>query len=286
MIYIKLFAISSLFLCLFTCCTNEPESNPVLYVYKGTIKGFVYDATTNAPVYYAKISTSPKTIEVYTGVDGEFILKDITAGNYVVTAYLEGYDDDTVSVTIKDKDTINATFSLQDFNIYLDYYPLEIGNYWEYSYHNLPTHSVEIVSDTLIGNLNYYVAVYRNLPNGSYIETRYERVDENNALVYRYFPLEEKEMIIDSLAAKAGQKFTSNIFMEPYLACYSICFSIKTDEIFGESRKVRNLKQACGTDMPDYQIVKGLGFYSAAFWRTGGYTLKYAIINGVEYGER
>jgi hypothetical protein len=38
--------------------------------------------------------------------------------------------------------------------------------------------------------------------------------------------------------------------------------------------------------MPDYQIVKGLGFYSAAFWRTGGYTLKYAIINGVEYGER
>ena len=156
MIYIKLFAISSLFLALLTCCTKEPESNPVLYVYKGTIKGFVYDATTNEPIYYAKISTSPKTIEVYTGVDGEFILEDIMAGNYVVTAYLEGYDDDTVSVTLKDKDTINTTFSLQDFSIYLDYYPLEIGNYWEYwTPNNHPANSIEIVTDTIIGNVNY-----------------------------------------------------------------------------------------------------------------------------------
>lgn len=286
MFFLKFFTASFLFLIILTSCSNETESNPVLTVYKGTIKGFVYDATTNAPIYYAKISTLPPTEETYTGADGEFILSDIMAGDYIVDAHRDGFDDDTTFVTIQHKDTVNIVFTLQDFSIYLDYYPLEIGNYWEYWYHNLPSHSVEIVSDTLIGNLNYYVAIYNNLPSGTYIETRYERVDEYNALVYKYFPLEEKEMIIDSLPVKAGQIFASNIFMDPYMPCYSICFNIETEEIFGELRKVRNLKQVCGTDMPDYQIVKGLGFYSAAFWRTGGYTLKYAIINGIEYGER
>jgi hypothetical protein len=281
MIFVKYFTASSLFLILLTSCSSEPESNPILSVYKGTIKGVVYDTKTNSPIYYARISTNPKTIETYTGADGDFILKDIMAGHYVVTAYREGYDDDTVSVTLKDKDTINTTFSLQDFSIYLDYYPLEIGNYWEY-WVNTPSHSIEIISDTLIGNLNYYVSIFKSLPSGTYTETRFERIDTFNALVYRYFPLEENEMIIDSLPAKQGQRFTSNMFLE-WGVCTSYCSNIEERNIFGEIRKLRYLYHDCGQDLPWYQILKGIGLYSFGNPH-GGETLKYAIIRGVEYG--
>lgn len=274
-----------LFLIILTSCSNEPESNPVLTVYQGTIKGFVYDTTTNAPIYYAKISTQPPTKETYTGADGEFILSDIMAGDYIVDAHKDGYDNDTTFVKIQHKDTVITSFILQDFSIYLDYYPLEIGNYWEYWSGAMPNFSAEVISDTMIAGKIYRIIKEESLVSQN-IEYRYERVDEYNALVFRYFPWEEKEMVIDSLPAKQGQKFTSNMFYDPYTACYSICFNIETEELFGEIRKVRNLKQFCGTDLPGYQIVKGIGLYSASFWRTGGYTLKYAIINGVEYGEK
>lgn len=281
----RLFAASFIFLIILTSCSSEKESNPVLTVYKGTIKGFVYDATTGAPIYNAKISTDHSTKETYTGPDGEFILNDILASDYIVDAHKDGFDNDTAFVTIHHKDTVNTSFALQDFSVYLDYYPLDIGNYWEYWSGNSPGFSAEIISDTMISGKIYRIIKEESLVSQN-IEYRYERVDEYNALVFRYFSLEEKEMVIDSLPAKQGQRFTSNMFYDPYTACYSIWFNIGTEELFGEIRKVRNLKQFCGTDLPGYQIVKGIGLYSASFWRTGGYTLKYAIIKGVEYGKK
>jgi hypothetical protein len=267
-----------------TSCSNEPESNPVLTVYKGTIKGFVYDATTNQPIYYAKITTQPPTKETYTGPDGEFILNDILAGDYIVDAHKDGFDNDTTFVTIQHKDTVNTLFNLQDFSIYLDYYPLEIGNFWVY-WASLPAYSFEVVSDTLISGKIYQVIERISIPS-QFKEYRYERVDNFNAVVYRYFPEEEKEMMIDSLPAKAGQRFTSNMFYDPERICFSVCGSITDKQIFQDTMKVRSAYHYCATDLPSYQIIKGLGLYSVSFWRTGGYTLKYAIINGVEYGER
>ena len=204
-----------LFLIILTSCSNEPESNPVLTVYKGTIKGFVYDTTTNAPIYYAKISTQPPTKETYTGADGEFILSDIMAGDYIVDAHKDSYDNDTTFVKIQHKDTVITSFILQDFSIYLDYYPLEIGNYWEYWSGAMPNFSAEVISDTMIAGKIYRIIKEESLVSQN-IEYRYERVDEYNALVYRYFPSENQELLIDSMAAKVGQSFTSNMFFDPY----------------------------------------------------------------------
>ncbi len=93
-------------------------------------------------------------------------------------------------------------------------------------------------------------------------------------------------MMIDSLPVKVGQVFSGNFFSDPYTTYYSICRNNEVEEIFGQMRKVRSLDQFLAQDAPKYQLVKGIGFYSVVFWRTGGYTLKYAIINGVEYGEK
>jgi hypothetical protein len=283
MFLLRFFTAIFIFLIILTACSNEQESNPVLTVYKGTIKGFVYDATTNEPIYYAKISTQPPTNETYTGPDGEFILSDIMAGDYIVDAHRDGYDNDTTFVAIHHKDTVNINFILQDFSVYLDYYPLDIGNYWEYWSGNSPNFSAEVISDTMISGKMYRVIKEEGLVSQN-IKYRFERLDEYNAMVYRYFPLEEIEMIIDSLPTKDGQIFRGNFFIDPYSNYYSVCRNIGVEEVFGEMRKVRSLEHFLAMDAPRYQIVNGIGFYSVAFWRTGGYTLKYAIIKGVEYG--
>jgi hypothetical protein len=279
MFLLRFFTAIFIFLIILTACSNEQESNPVLTVYKGTIKGSVYDATTNSPIYYAKISTQPPTKETYTGADGEFILSDIMAGDYIVDAHRDGYDNDTTFVAIHHKDTVNINFILQDFSVYLDYYPLDIGNYWEYWSGNSPNFSAEVISDTMISGKIYRVIEDKNLSSQS-IEYKYERVDTYNAMVYRYFPSEEKEMLIDSLPAKAGQTFTNSMLMD--WEGISYCQSIETEEIFGEARSVRTLSYL-GHHLPLYKIVKGIGLYSFGFVLDEN-ILKYAIIKGVEFG--
>ena len=284
MILLKLFTASFFFVIIFISCSDELGPNPIIPFAKGTIKGFVYEANTNKPIYYAVITTNPYTKEIFTNIDGSFILTDIKTGDYVVYAYQEGYDNDSVFVTVVDKDTATANLSLVNFSEYLDYYPLDIGNYWEYWSGDVPVYSLEVISDTTINNRDYYKLYFKYLPSENISEIRYERVDCYNALVYRYFPIQEKEMIIDSLPAKVGQKFTSNMFYNPDRICYSRCTYIQEEQLFEETRKVRSLYHACATDLPNYRIVKGIGFYSVSFWRTGGYKLKYAIIKGIEYG--
>jgi hypothetical protein len=255
MFFLKFFIAYFLFLIIIASCSSEPESNPVLTVYKGTIQGFVYDAATNAPIYYAKISTQPPSKETYTGADGEFILSDIMAGDYIVDAHRDGYDNDTIFVTIQHKDTANTIFTLQDFSIYLDYYPLDVGNYWEYWSGNSPGFSAEVISDTMIAGKIYRIIKEESLVSQN-IEFRYERVDEYSALVYRYFPSENQELLIDSMAAKVGQCFTSNMFFDPYTTCSSTCYSMEEKEIFGEIWTVRNLWHSCGQDLPWYKLAK------------------------------
>lgn len=93
-------------------------------------------------------------------------------------------------------------------------------------------------------------------------------------------------MIIDSLPAKANQNFSRNMFYDLYKICFSYCIDIVEKEVFGKLRKIRLLKQNCGTELAEYHIVEGIGLYKTFFWRTGRYTIKYVRIRGIEYGER
>ena len=265
-------------------CSTEPEQNPVVPNPKATIKGVVLDIDSNEPIYNAKITTNPATKEIHTDLDGYFVLDDLPPKEYMVYGYTPGFDDDSVLVSIADGDTAIVNLYLNNFGEYLDYYPLDIGNYWEY-WASSPAYSFEVVSDTLISGKTYQVIERVSIPS-QYKEYRYERVDNFNAVVYRYFPEEEKELMIDSLPAKSGQFFTSNLFYDPERICFSVCGSITDKQIFNDTMKVRSAYHYCATDLPRYQIVKGLGLYSVSFWRTGGYMLKYAIIKGVEYGEK
>ena len=285
MIFIRYLLITILLISIFNSCSNEPEpvsSNPTL---NAAIKGKVLDIDTGEPIYYATIFTVPPTTRTQTGLTGEFMLNNIPPKDYLVYGYIPGFDSDSIFVSLHNGDTASVNLYLNNFSEYLDYYPLDIGNYWEYWSGDSPIFSAEIISDTMISGKIYRVVQEKSLVTQN-IEYRYERVDEYNALVYRYFSSEKKEMIIDSLPAKVGQVFTSNMFYDPERICCSLCSYITEEQIFEDTMKVRSLYHVCATDLPRYQIVKGLGLYSTTFWRTGGYKLKYAIIKGVEYGEK
>lgn len=265
-------------------CKNDKEQSPITPPSNGKIQGIILEDGTDFPLSDVKITTFPQTKETHSDSVGYFYLDNLNPGNYMVYAHKPGYDYDSISITVQSDLTSDAEIRLINFSEYLDYYPLDMGNYWVYWSGAVPSFTVEIISDTIISGKMYRVIKEQSL-RSEWTNYRYERVDEYNALVYRYFYLAGKEMLIDSLPAKKGQIFSSNIFYDPYITCVSICWEIETGEIFGEIRSVRKLQQFCGTDLPFYHLVKGIGFYSVVFWRAGGYKLKYARIRGEEYGE-
>lgn len=291
MIFVKFFAASFLFIFILTSCSDEPEPIPNIPTLKATIKGKVRDADTGEPIYYATIFTIPPSTETQTGIDGEFILADIWPKDYMVYGYIQGFDDDSDFVSLHDGDTANANLHLNNFREYLDYYPLDLQNYWIYK-NNGYYFSIEIVSDIIFSNKTYRVIQERTFPSGTLFNTRYERLDTINSLVYRYYEELNKEFIIDSLAAKLHQWFTSNMFVYPdptthgYNICKSYCFDVQSDSLFGVLSEVKYLKHYCATDQPEYHLAKGLGIIRVYRFYVGSDFLIYARIKGVEYGEK
>jgi len=115
----------------------------------------------------------------------------------------------------------------EEINEALKYYPLEVGNYWEYKVvsqtHPFPPetnhYSIEVVGDTTFANgviyqklravnseflmcgPNYESTVTEN-ENGQRVSTYFERIDSLTANVYQWKPISEhpyNEVLIDSL---------------------------------------------------------------------------------------
>ncbi len=270
-----------------SACKNDKEQNPIIPVPNGKIQGLVVEAGTDLPLSEVKIITHPQTKETHSDSSGYFSLDNITPGDYMIYAHKPGYDYDSIFITVQTDLTSDAEISLINFSEYLDYYPLDIGNYWVYG----STYSVEVMADTIINNFTYRIIKETYLNSGEIKEVRYERIDTISAMVYRYYPYFNKEFIIDSLAAKPGQSFTSNMFVFPnpmtqgYRICNSICFNIESEYLFGKNFEVKFLQHFCATDQPQYHMAKGLGITYISYWMSPTYTLKYARIRGVEYGE-
>ena len=280
--FIRFLSAALCLLVILASCSNEPEPIPTIPTLKATITGKVRDTDTGEPIYYATIFTVPPSTEIRTGIDGNFILSDIWPKDYMVYSYPPGFDNDSVFVSLNDGDTANVNMYLNNFSEYLDYYPLDIGNYWEYWTGETPTYSIEIVADTIINNTLYYVSKFKMVQNGNYTKIRYDRLDTYNAIAYRIITYDQDEVLIDSLPAKVGQTFKNSMLMD--WDGISYCWSIENEDIFGELRSVRSLSYL-GHEVPSYKIVKGIGLYSFGRFSDEN-ILKYAIIKGVEYGER
>lgn len=264
-------------------CTEK--QNPVTPVEKGSIKGFISDAKTNIPLSNVFVITHPSTKEIYSDSNGEFIIVDIPVGDYMVFASISGYDNNSVLVNIKSVDTITVNISLINFSEYFDYYPLDIGNYWEYEFGS-SIFSIAITRDTIISNKEYKIILEKYIPSGNIRDIRYERLDSLTSLVYKYYPDWEYEVIVDSLAAKPGQVFTNNMFDHPTVIRYSILATIKEENVLEHLTNIRSVHRDIGLPYPYYETAFGIGLNIVSFHRSGSIILKYAKIRGIEYGEK
>ena len=192
--------------------------------------------------------------------------------------------------------TIISSQTVEEIKEALEYYPLHVGDYWQYEVtrklfgNTLDSTWIgykEVITDTLMPNGNrYYLVREEKLPfhNRGYI-----RVDSTSANIYEYVWGDYEELAIDSLLAQKGD--TLRKYNDP---CY-ICTEDTIKRYFDmDVEKTRRVEQYCisTTSYDGWELAKGLGevmrYYDDihVFLIRYECNLIYAKINGQEFGTR
>ncbi|GAB5536978.1 MAG: hypothetical protein Rubg2KO_32270 [Rubricoccaceae bacterium] len=79
----------------------------------GTVQGRVLDRETNEPIVGASVTTSPATGAFVTDADGRFSAGEVLTGSYTISANRLGYDPNTVTVAVRESQTTDASFFLE-----------------------------------------------------------------------------------------------------------------------------------------------------------------------------
>ena len=88
---------------------QETTINPVAV---GTLRGSV-TSTFGEAIANARVETSPASSVVLTDSSGHFVIEGINAGEYIVTAKLATFRNETLTVTVAANQTTQAVFSLE-----------------------------------------------------------------------------------------------------------------------------------------------------------------------------
>ncbi|NOZ45770.1 MAG: T9SS type A sorting domain-containing protein [Chlorobi bacterium] len=191
---------------------------------------------------------------------------------------------------------VNIIYSQQEpISEAIKYYPLHIGDYWEYQVTmsgQAPSENdnwigyKSIIGDSILSNNNKYFVVKSNrlgTQNNDFIYTQFIRIDSTNGNVYQY-DYDNNEILLDSL------------FIEPNDTVVYSCkmfSSIYSKDVFGENVKTRFYQYACVTWENlhyDYELSQGFGeihknySYAPVTQIFFEYNLVYTKINGIEYG--
>lgn len=92
------------------------KDDPVLPATTGSISGLVTRAADGMPISGVTVSTTPATGSDTTDMSGQYILNDLHADTYAVTAVKSGYNCNTVSVSVIEDDTVTADIELTVFD--------------------------------------------------------------------------------------------------------------------------------------------------------------------------
>jgi len=177
----------------------------------------------------------------------------------------------------------------------LNFYPLDIGNYWEYEAMNGPNpygffeplYSLLVNGDTTLANGNNYKILERKYFNSSSRSYSYERIDSLDGSVYCFDVKNNVEFKIDSLFANPGDTIAASSFGAPSTTGGIVCREIKSSNLFDEVFMVKEFEDNSTVPGKIYSLAKGLGkiydwTYEGNFWIE---RLTYAKIQGKEYGE-
>ncbi|MBN2425522.1 MAG: T9SS type A sorting domain-containing protein [Calditrichaceae bacterium] len=171
----------------------------------------------------------------------------------------------------------------------LEFYPLQIGNYWIYNdsscidicYSRIVIKKV--LADTIMpnGNMYYYILV-QDLKS-VISEIQFERIDSLSGFIYRYESVDSSEWIQGKLYAEPGDTF--NTYKDDGFVMYH---GETTIQAFGSLKKSKNYTAQYFSYWESYNFVQGLGFYSKEYHLDIGTrieSLQGAVINGQVYGD-
>lgn len=193
----------------------------------------------------------------------------------------------------------------QETNSDLAFYPLEQGNYWEYSEtHTNATifikqinYSLEVIGDTVLSNnLQYKVIQNKFLPDTIQASLVFERIDSTTGNVYRFsneINSEVKEYLIDSLYSQLGD--TSKSFRNTYPfsplidVAKTVVLYTGIDTSLGTDAFYKDFYFVAAIPGFHYRLAKDIGL--VRYVNSGEVIyidtkLKYANIQGNEFGER
>lgn len=189
---------------------------------------------------------------------------------------------------------INVNAQIDSIQEALKYFPLHIGDYWQYrveknSYGlSEPDTSwigfKEVTGDTIMQNNKKYFIIKEDhitFPYQAFFRPRFIRIDSLTAEVFEYDIISNKENKIDSLLIKKGDKFFG----------YE-CKSDTTKEYFGVQVETKLIGQylVSSTAYHGWELAKGLGEVMRYFddislyWTHYQCDLIYAEIDGSKYG--
>jgi len=78
----------------------------------GRIEGFVLNSETEEPLSNASITTTPPTNSILTAPDGTFTFDEIPSGSYSIKVSKSGFQNNSVSVTVREEKTAIANIPL------------------------------------------------------------------------------------------------------------------------------------------------------------------------------
>jgi len=93
---------------LFTSCEKDAIDNETF----GSIEGFVLNSETEEPMSNVSITTTPPTNSILTSPDGTFRFDEVPSGSYSIQARKSGFDNNSVSVTVREEQTAIANIPL------------------------------------------------------------------------------------------------------------------------------------------------------------------------------
>ena len=194
---------------------------------------------------------------------------------------------------------INTCFCQIDSTI-LAFYPLHIGNYWEYkqTLTDLPGpvitisyFSKEVTGDTLMLNGRRYKTILcKSIPDTITYYVDYERIDSLSGNVYRYSQgMTNDERLIDSLNSLVGDTCRASRYLPELIIGFpgiTVCEEVYEDTILNHETVVKKFLNIFDLFEIDYWIAKDLGLIKEEEWELPitTITLEFALINGVEYG--
>lgn len=93
---------------LFASCEKDAIDNETF----GSIEGFVLNSETEEPMSNVSITTTPPTNSILTSPDGTFIFDEVPSGSYSIQARKSGFQNNSVSVTVREEQTAIANIPL------------------------------------------------------------------------------------------------------------------------------------------------------------------------------